>query len=77
MKIYTIYNAKTHLSSLIEQVCAGEEIVIARGKTPLVKLIPLIQPERARQFGAMRGKATVTDAFFEPLPEDELHAWEQ
>ena len=77
MKIYTIYSAKTHLSSLIAQACAGEEIVIARGKTPLVKLVPLTQPEKTRQFGAMRGKATVTNAFFEPLPEDELHTWEQ
>lgn len=77
MKTYTIYNAKTHLSSIIEQVCAGEEIVIARGKTPLVKLVPLTQPEKARRFGAMRGQASVTDAFFEPLSEDELQAWEQ
>ncbi|MBX3628553.1 MAG: type II toxin-antitoxin system Phd/YefM family antitoxin [Nitrosomonas sp.] len=76
MKTYTIYSAKTHLSSLIEQVCAGEEVIIARGKTPLVKLVPLNAPAKERKFGAMRGRAEVTDAFFEPLPEEELQAWE-
>ncbi len=41
MSTYTVYNAKTHLSSLIEQACAGEEVIIAKGRTPLVKLVPL------------------------------------
>jgi|GEM_PF-133365 len=72
MKTYTIYSAKTHLSSLIEQVCAGEEIVIARGKVPLVRLVPFNAPAKERKFGAMRGRAKVTDAFFEPLAEGEL-----
>jgi antitoxin (DNA-binding transcriptional repressor) of toxin-antitoxin stability system len=76
MHTYTVYDAKTHLSRLIEQACAGEEIIIARGKTPLVKLVPLHQPPKGRRFGAMQGRATVTDAFFEPLPEEELRAWE-
>jgi antitoxin (DNA-binding transcriptional repressor) of toxin-antitoxin stability system len=68
MSTYTVYNAKTHLSTLIDQACAGEEVIIARGKRPLVKLVPL--PEAGqRRFGAMRGRARVDDAFFEPLPE--------
>ncbi len=75
MSTYTIYNAKTHLSSLIDQACTGEEVIIARGKLPLVKLVPLAEVGR-RQFGAMRGRARVDEAFFEPLPEDELSAWE-
>jgi prevent-host-death family protein len=41
MTTYTIDDAKTHLSRLIEQACAGEEVVIVRGKTPLVKLVPV------------------------------------
>ena len=77
MSTYTIYKAKTHLSRLIEEACGGEEVVIARGKTPLVKLVPLNAAANGRRFGAMRGKAQVTEAFFEPLPEDELAAWEQ
>lgn len=71
MSTYTINKAKTHLSSLIEQACAGEEIIIAQGKQPLVKLVPLQAPGQGRRFGAMRGRAKVGEAFFEPLPDDE------
>ena len=77
MSTYTLYNAKTHLSQLIEQACAGEEVIIAKGKTPLVKLVSLPAAKPQRRFGAMRGQAGVTDAFFEPLPNDELDAWSQ
>jgi antitoxin (DNA-binding transcriptional repressor) of toxin-antitoxin stability system len=74
MSTYTIYSAKTHLSRLIEQACSGEEVVIARGKKALVKLVPIEAKPRGRVFGAMKGKAAVTDAFFEPLPDEELDA---
>ncbi|MGE5203519.1 MAG: type II toxin-antitoxin system Phd/YefM family antitoxin [Acidobacteriota bacterium] len=72
----TIHVAKTTLSQLIVQVEAGEEIVIARDKTPVAKLVPILAPHPKRRFGAMRGKAEVDAAFFEPLPEDELRRWE-
>ncbi len=77
MSIYTLYKAKTHLSSLIEQACAGEEVIIAKGKIPLVKLVTIPAAKPERRFGAMKGQATVSDTFFEPLSEDELNAWEQ
>lgn len=75
--MHSIHAAKTNLSRLIEQVTAGEEIIIARGKTPVVRLVPIDAGVPARQFGAMRGRARVTAAFFEPLPARELDAWEQ
>lgn len=75
MKTYTVYNAQTHLSQLIEQACAGEEVVIAKGKNPVVKLVPVASTPHQRQFGAMRGKATITAAFFELLPDEELEVW--
>lgn len=37
---YNIYEARTHLSRLIERAATGEEIVIARAGEPLVKLVP-------------------------------------
>jgi antitoxin (DNA-binding transcriptional repressor) of toxin-antitoxin stability system len=52
-------NARVSLSRLIERACAGEEVVIARGKTPVVKLVPTGSPAPHRQFGAMRGRARV------------------
>ena len=76
MKTVPIHAAKTHLSRLIEQACAGEEVVILRGKVPVVRLVPVGQEPPARQFGVLRGLATIDDAFFEPLPEEELAAWE-
>jgi prevent-host-death family protein len=77
VKQVTIHVAKTHLSRLIEEACAGEEIVIARGSEPVVRLVPVQAPAPARVFGSMRGRARVDDAFFEPLPADELALWEQ
>ncbi len=34
------------------------------------------KPKGKRQPGALKGKIKITDAFFEPLPEDELKLWE-
>jgi prevent-host-death family protein len=75
MKPVTIHAAKTNLSRLIEAACAGEEVVIARGKTPVVRLVPMEARKPKRRFGSMRGRAKATDAFFEPLPDEQLKAW--
>jgi prevent-host-death family protein len=75
-KIHSIHEAKTHLSRLIERAEAGDEVIIARGKTPVVRLTPVHVEAPRRLFGAMRGRAKVTPAFFEPLPPDELDRWE-
>lgn len=74
----TIHQAKTQLSKLIARAQAGEEIVIARGKNPVVRLAPLATKPHGRVFGAMKGKwPDLPDAFFfDPLPEDELKLWE-
>jgi len=76
MPTYTVHDAKTNLSKLIELAEAGEEVVIARRDTPAVRLVPVVAVKPKRQFGAYKGEATVTDAFFDPLPEVELTAWE-
>ena len=77
MKPVTIHAAKTHLSKLIERACAGEDVVIARGQTPVVRLVPVKQAKPVRRFGAMRGRARTTRAFFESLPTEELSEWEK
>jgi prevent-host-death family protein len=76
MTTVTIHAAKTHLSRLIERVEAGEEVVIARRNKPVARLVPVDQPKPKRQFGSMKGKVWVGPEFFEPLPEEELRAWE-
>ena len=77
MKPVTIHAAKTHLSRLIERACAGEDVVIARGDQPVVRLVPVAGGPPARRFGAMRRRARTTPAFFQPLPPEELEAWER
>jgi prevent-host-death family protein len=49
MTTVTIHAAKTHLSKLIERAERGEEVIIARGKTPVARLVPYLreQPKRA------------------------------
>jgi prevent-host-death family protein len=77
MDTVTIHTAKTTLSQLLARVEAGEEIVLARGKVPIAKLVPYQTATPKRRFGAFRGVASVGPEFFEPLPDDELAAWEQ
>jgi prevent-host-death family protein len=77
MDTVTIHTAKTTLSQLLARVEAGEEIVLARGKQPIAKLVPYNPAGPKRQFGALRGVVSVGPEFFEPLPADELAAWEQ
>ena len=65
-----IHEAKTHLSRLIERVLAGEEIVIARGGTPVAKLVPIEKRGSRRTPGSARGRVRVGDDFGAPLPDD-------
>ena len=48
-----------------------DEVIIARGKTPVARLTRLRPVRSGRRFGAMRGRAKVTRAFFDPLPAEE------
>lgn len=77
MSIVTIHAAKTTLSQLIERVRSGEEVIIARGANPVAKLVPIETKPPQRVFGSLKGKLAVGPEFFEPLPADELDAWEQ
>jgi prevent-host-death family protein len=72
MKTFTIPEAKTNLSKLIEAACRGEEVVIARGLEPVVRLVPIAHVKGSRQPGALRGKLRVGPEFFEPLPDEEI-----
>ncbi len=76
MSTVTIHDAKTNLSKLIARVEAGEEIVIARGKTPVARLTPVRAPPATRRFGALKGIVSVGPEFFEPLTDADLAEWE-
>ncbi|MGI8839839.1 MAG: type II toxin-antitoxin system Phd/YefM family antitoxin [Caulobacteraceae bacterium] len=73
--IFTVHQAKTQLSKLIASALEGEEVVIARGDKPVVKLTPVDALPKKRVFGALKGKIAFSDSFFDPLPDDELALW--
>lgn len=72
--VINIHEAKTHLSRLVERAHQGEEIILAKAGKPYARLVPL-EERRERVPGIVQGR--VTEAFFEPLPEEELAAWER
>jgi prevent-host-death family protein len=73
--IVKIHQAKTQLSKLIAAALAGEEVVIARGSEPVVKLTPIAPVKKKRVAGRLKGKIAFSDSFFDPLPDDELALW--
>jgi prevent-host-death family protein len=77
MSITTIHDAKTNLSKLIERAERGEEIIIARGKKPVVKLVPVEEAPKKRVPGLLKGRFEIPESFYDPLPPDELEAWDQ
>ena len=75
METVNVHEAKTHLSRLLAQVEAGEEVIIARNGQPVARLVP-VQKRGKRQPDTMKGLIKFDDRFFDPLPEEELAAWE-
>jgi antitoxin (DNA-binding transcriptional repressor) of toxin-antitoxin stability system len=71
--VVKVQEAKTHLSSLLAEVEAGGQVIIARGDRAIARLVPFERPTR-RILGGLR--VSVPDEFFEPLPDDEIAAWE-
>ena len=75
MRKVTVHVAKTQLSRLIEAALAGEEVVIARGDKPVVRLVAI--PQGQFKFGVLEPNALGAGPdFFAPMDEDELAAWE-
>jgi prevent-host-death family protein len=71
-----VHEAKTHLSRLLEDVAAGEEVLITRRGEAVASLVPARQPT-ARRLGLDRGLFTVPDDFDEPLSDDLLDTFER
>jgi prevent-host-death family protein len=71
----TVHAAKTHLSKLIEAALSGEEVVIARGRKPVVRLVPI--PQGRFKIGLLQRELSGPGPdFLEPLEENELTPWE-
>lgn len=71
----TVHKAKTQLSKLIEAALDGEDVVIARGQTPVVRLVPIEQTRF--KSGLLKGVVPPGGPdFLEPMSEEELRDWE-
>lgn len=75
MFVVNVHQAKTQLSRLLARVEAGEDVIIARRGEPVARLVGC-KPRSKRQADILKGKVVIPDNFFDPLPEEELTAWE-
>jgi prevent-host-death family protein len=72
--IINISEAKAQLSSLIEKVLAGEEVLIGKAGTPVAKLARYERSDKKRIPGALKGKIKIADDF-DTLPKDIAEAF--
>ena len=64
-----IHQAKTNLSKLIKKVVNGEEVVIAKGNVPLVKMVGLVSQKSNRKIGSAQDVISISSTFDEPLED--------
>ena len=75
MRTVNIRAAKTHLSRLVDEAAAGEEIVIAKAGKPLARLVPFVSGREPcsrrlpRTPGLMKSEIWISENFAEPLPD--------
>ena len=69
---YTVHEAKTQLSRLLQEACEGKEVVIARGTNPVAKLVAIGNARKKRTPGALRGQISYAADAFAPLTDKEL-----
>jgi prevent-host-death family protein len=72
----SLYDAKTHLSSLVDRAAAGEEIVISKSGKPKARLVPLDDVRPLREPGRGRDRWRISDDFDAPLPDALIAAFE-
>jgi prevent-host-death family protein len=75
MKMVTVHKAKTTLSKLLAAVEAGETVIIARGRKPVARLVPVDAPTTPRHPGTMRAAIKISPDFDAPLPDDLAEAF--
>jgi prevent-host-death family protein len=77
MVVVNIADAKTNLSRYLDALERGERVIIAKWNRPVAELKPIAMPRtEARPIGRAKGAVRVPPAFFEPLPDDVVDAFE-
>lgn len=72
-KPLNVHEAKAHFSELLDRAHAGQEFVVSKNGKPWAKIVPIGKTKK-RELGF--GVGTVGEAFFDPLPDSELDAWD-
>ena len=77
MPVYTVHEAETQLGKLMERAERGEEVIVARGDKPAMRIAPVAAGNKPkREPGGFEGQIVIHDSFFEPMTEVELAFWE-
>ena len=77
MIVINIHEAKARLSEFVEAAAKGEQVVICRRNQPVAELRPVASARRSpRPVGGSKWRFTVPVSFFEPLPDEDLDAFE-
>ena len=63
MEIANIHDAKSQLSKLVERAMGGEEVIIAKAGTPMVRLVPIQSDATPRQGGQWNGRVRIAEDF--------------
>jgi prevent-host-death family protein len=71
-----LYEAKTHLSELVDRASAGEEIVIAKNGKPMARLVSFEKPAKKIRFGLGKGRVKIAPDFDAPLPDELIDLFE-
>lgn len=77
MKQVNVYEAKTRLSALLDEVSKGASFVIAKSGKPVARLCPIEAPKRHKsRIGFMKGRIKLAPDFDAPLPEEIIKLFE-
>ena len=69
MLMVNIHEAKAHLSEYLNKLETEHEIILCKRNVPVAVISPLPASGGQRKIGLEKGRLTVPDAFFDPLPE--------
>ena len=74
--VVNIHEAKTHLSRIVDQVAAGQEVIIAKAGRQMARLVPLEAAAQPKKLGGLKGHIKVPDDFNAPLDDRVIAAFE-
>jgi prevent-host-death family protein len=76
MRQFNIREAKAQLSNLVEIAIAGEEVIIAKAGTPMVRLVPMGRASAPRKKGLLEGRIKIGPEFDQPLCDAVIASFE-